>query len=84
METAAIVAADAAVDLPTDLTTAGRIVLPEAAALPSPVAALLGTAVPLQLLTERLARARGVNPDPIHRDDARYREAAEAAEAPEA
>ena len=80
METAAIVAADAAVDLPTDLTTAGRIVLPEAPALPPPVAALLGTAVPLQLLTERLARARGVNPDAIHRDDDRYREAAEAAE----
>jgi glutamine---fructose-6-phosphate transaminase (isomerizing) len=80
METAAIVAADAAVDLPTDLTTAGRIVVPEAPALPAPVAALLGTAIPLQLLTERLARARGVNPDAIHRDDDRYREAAEAAE----
>jgi fructoselysine-6-P-deglycase FrlB-like protein len=80
METAAIVAADAAVDLPTDLTTAGRIVLPEAPALPAPVAALVGTAAPLQLLTERLARARGVNPDAIHRDIDRYREAAEAAE----
>jgi fructoselysine-6-P-deglycase FrlB-like protein len=80
MEAAAIVAADAAVDLPTDLTPAGRIVLPEAPALPAPVAALLGTATPLQLLTERLARARGVNPDPIHRDVDRYRDAAEAAE----
>ena len=84
METAAIVAADAAVDLPTDLTTAGRIVVPEAPALPAPVAALLGTAIPLQLLTERLARARGVNPDAIHRDDDRYREAAEAAESTQA
>ena len=82
MDAAAILAADAAVDLPTDLTTAGRIVVPEASALPPPVAALLGTAIPLQLLTERLARARGVNPDAIHRDDDRYREAAEAAEAP--
>jgi glutamine---fructose-6-phosphate transaminase (isomerizing) len=80
METAAIVAADAAVDLPTDLTTAGRIVLPESPGLSAPVAALLGTAAPLQLLTERLARARGVNPDAIHRDVDRYREAAEAAE----
>jgi fructoselysine-6-P-deglycase FrlB-like protein len=78
---AAIIAADAAVDLPTDLTPAGRIVLPEAPSLPAPVAALLGTATPLQILTERLARARGVNPDPIHRDVDRYREAAEAAEA---
>jgi fructoselysine-6-P-deglycase FrlB-like protein len=79
-EAAAIVAADAAVDLPTELTPAGRIVIPEAGSLPSPVAALLGTATPLQLLTERLARSRGVNPDPIHRDVDRYREAADAAE----
>ena len=80
MEAAAIIAADAAVDLPTDLTPAGRIVIPEAPSLPSPVAALLGTATPLQLLTERIARARGVDPDPIHRDVDRYREAADAAE----
>jgi fructoselysine-6-P-deglycase FrlB-like protein len=80
MEAAAIVTADAAVDLPTELTPGGRIVTPEATALPGPVAALLGTATPLQLLTERLARARGVDPDPIHRDVDRYREAAEAAE----
>jgi hypothetical protein len=81
MDAAAIIAADAAVDLPTDLTPGGRIVIPEAPSLPSPVAALLGTATALQILTERLARARGVNPDPIHRDVDRYREAAEAAEA---
>jgi glucosamine--fructose-6-phosphate aminotransferase (isomerizing) len=80
METAAIIAADAAVDVPTELTSAGRIVIPESTTLPSPVAALLGTATPLQLLTERLARARGVNPDPIHRDVDRYLAAAEAAE----
>jgi glutamine---fructose-6-phosphate transaminase (isomerizing) len=80
MEAAAILTADAAVDLPTDLTPAGRIVIPEAPSLPSPVAALLGTATPLQLLTERIARARGVDPDAIHRDVDRYREAAEAAE----
>jgi glutamine---fructose-6-phosphate transaminase (isomerizing) len=80
METAAIVGSDAAVDVPTELTSAGRIVVPESPALPAPVAALLGTATPLQLLTERLARARGVNPDPIHRDVDRYLAAAEAAE----
>jgi fructoselysine-6-P-deglycase FrlB-like protein len=80
MDAAAIIAADAAVDLPTDLTPAGRIVIPEAPSLPSPVAALLGTATALQMLTERFARARGVNPDPIHRDVDRYREAADAAE----
>ncbi len=80
VEAAAIIATDAAIDLPTELTPAGRVVLPEAPALPAPVAALLGTAAPLQLLTERLARARGVDPDPIHRDVDRYREAADAAD----
>lgn len=80
LDAAAIIAADAAVDLPTDLTPAGRIVIPEAPSLPSPVAALLGTATALQILTERFARARGVNPDPIHRDVDLYREAADAAE----
>jgi fructoselysine-6-P-deglycase FrlB-like protein len=79
IEAAAIVAADAAAELPTDLTPAGRIVSPEAPGLPAPVAALVGSAIPLQLLTERLARARGVDPDPIHRDVDRYRDAADAA-----
>jgi fructoselysine-6-P-deglycase FrlB-like protein len=83
MDSAAILAADAAADLPTDLTPAGRIVIPEAPALPSPVAALLGSATALQLLTERLARARGVDPDPIHRDTDRYRAAADAADTPD-
>ena len=36
------------------------------------MAALVGTATPLQLLTERLARARGTNPDLIRRDDPVY------------
>jgi hypothetical protein len=62
------------------LTPAGRIVIPEAAGVPGTVGALLGTATPLQLLTERIARARGTNPDAIRRDDPRYREAAAAAE----
>ena len=80
MKTAAIVAADIAAELPTELTPAGRIVVPEAPYIPSPIAALLSTATPLQLLTERLARARGVDPDAIHRDVAKYREAADAAD----
>jgi fructoselysine-6-P-deglycase FrlB-like protein len=46
MEAAAILTAEAAADLPTELTPAGRIVIPEAPSLPSPVAALLGTAEP--------------------------------------
>ena len=83
MEAAAIVTADIAAEIPTELTPAGRIVVPEAPTLPSPVAALLGTATPLQLLTERLARARGVDPDAIHRDVEKYRLAADAADAAE-
>jgi fructoselysine-6-P-deglycase FrlB-like protein len=62
------------------LTPAGRIAVPDAPTLPAAVAALLSTAIPLQLLTERLAIARGVNPDPIRRDDPRYLAAAEAAD----
>jgi glutamine---fructose-6-phosphate transaminase (isomerizing) len=50
----------------------------ETAHLPRAVAALVTTAVPLQLLTDRLARVRGVNPDPIRRDDPAYLRAAEA------
>jgi glutamine---fructose-6-phosphate transaminase (isomerizing) len=77
---AAILAEPLHGEVPGELTPAGRILVPDAPALPAPVAALLGTAAPLQLLAERLARARGTNPDPIRRDDPRYRAAAEAAE----
>jgi fructoselysine-6-P-deglycase FrlB-like protein len=62
------------------LTPAGRIVAPPAPDLPPALAALLSTLVPLQLLTERLARARGVDPDPIRRDNPAYLRAAEAAD----
>jgi fructoselysine-6-P-deglycase FrlB-like protein len=82
MDAAAIIATDVAAELPTELSPAGRVVVPEAPGLPPPVAALLGTATPLQLLTERIARVRGIDPDPIHRDVDRYREAADAADAP--
>jgi glutamine---fructose-6-phosphate transaminase (isomerizing) len=65
--------------VPDRLTPAGRVVVPSGGGLPAAVASLLASAVPLQLLTERLARARGVNPDPIRRDDAAYLRAAEVA-----
>jgi glutamine---fructose-6-phosphate transaminase (isomerizing) len=80
LRAAAILARDLDGELPPDLTPAGRLLVDEAPSLPAPVAALLGTATPLQLLTERIARARGTNPDPIRRDDARYLAAADAAE----
>ena len=58
--------------IPAALTPAGRLVVPAA---PRPAARrrwrCLGRRVPLQLLTERIARVRGVNPDPIRRDDPR-------------
>jgi glutamine---fructose-6-phosphate transaminase (isomerizing) len=76
LRAAAILAEDAAPAISDDLTPAGRVVVPEAPGLPSTVAALLGSATPLQLITERIARVRGTNPDPIRRDDPLYRKAA--------
>ena len=80
IRSAAILAADIAGDVDVALTPAGRLIASEASDLPAPVAALFATATPLQLITERLARARGTDPDPIRRDDPRYRAAADAAE----
>jgi len=80
MRPAAILAADLDRAWPAFLAPAGRILAAEAPALPGPVAALIGTATPLQMLTERLARARGTNPDPIRRDQLAYREAASLAD----
>jgi glutamine---fructose-6-phosphate transaminase (isomerizing) len=59
-----------------ELAPAGVLTVPEAGDLPAAVAALLGAAVPLQLLTLELAHARGTNPDLIRREQAPYREAA--------
>ena len=77
---AAIIAEELDAALDPSLTPAGRLLAPDAPGLPSPVASLFGSATPLQLLTERLARARGTNPDPIRRDDPTYLAAADAAE----
>jgi glucosamine--fructose-6-phosphate aminotransferase (isomerizing) len=76
---AAILAADLDAAIEPGLTPAGRLLVPESPNLAAPVAALIGTATPLQLLTERIARARGTNPDPIRRDDPTYLRASEAA-----
>ncbi len=77
---AAILTEEASARLPASLTPAGRISLPEPDGLPRATASLLAAAIPIQLLAERLARARGRNPDRIRRDEDRYRAAAEAAE----
>ncbi len=79
LRAAAIVSRDVDSALPSELTPAGRLVVDEAPELSPPLAALLSTVTPLQLLTERIARARGTNPDQIRRDDATYRAAADAA-----
>jgi glucosamine--fructose-6-phosphate aminotransferase (isomerizing) len=79
LATGAILGAGYTEGIAGDLTPAGRLVVPGAPTLPTAVASLLGSAVPLQILTERLARARGMNPDPIRRDDPAYLRAAEAA-----
>jgi glutamine---fructose-6-phosphate transaminase (isomerizing) len=79
LRAAAILTRDVDAALPAELTPAGRLRVEEAEDLPAPVAALLGSATPLQLLTERIARARGTNPDLIRRDEALYLAAADAA-----
>ena len=79
MPAGAIVAARFNERIAPALTPAGRLVVPASPELPPAIAALVGSAVPLQLLTERLARARGVNPDPIRRDETPYLRAAETA-----
>jgi glucosamine--fructose-6-phosphate aminotransferase (isomerizing) len=78
MPAVALLAADLGDDIPDALTPAGRMSVPLAGALPRTVASALATAIPLQLLAERLARARGQNPDTIGRDDPRQAAAADA------
>ena len=66
---AAILSAEVAASVPPQDTPAGRIVLPRLGRVPRVAGSLLGSAVALQLLTERLARVRGVNPDTLGRED---------------
>ena len=68
---AAILSAEAAASVPVEETPAGRIVLPRIGRVRGVAASLLGSAVALQLLTERLARARNVDPDTLGREDPR-------------
>ena len=61
-----------------EAATVGRHLVELDGQLARPVAASLAVVLPLQLLTERLARARGTNPDTIGRDDPRQAAAASA------
>jgi fructoselysine-6-P-deglycase FrlB-like protein len=78
MPAAALIGAELEDDVPHELTPAGRMSVPFAGGLPRSMSAALATAVPLQLLAERLARARGTNPDTIGRGDPRQAAAADA------
>ena len=79
LRSAAILAEALDPELDPALTPAGRLLVPDDETLSAPVAALMATATALQLLTERIARARGRNPDLIRREDETYKRAAEAA-----
>ena len=57
--------------VPLELTPAGRLSIPSTRRMHPVLEALAGAAIPLQLLAERLARARGVNPDTLGREDPR-------------
>ncbi len=63
-----------------DLTGAGRVVVPESAALDPVLSSLGATAIALQLLTLALIHREGTNPDLIRREEQPYREAADIAE----
>ncbi len=67
---AAILAESTDAQIPAEDTPAGRIVLPRTGRVPALTGSLLASAIALQLLTERLARARNVNPDTLGREDA--------------
>jgi len=75
----AIVSEVVAGDVDGGLTPAGRVVIPDTSGLPEAAGALIATTVPLQRLALGLALARGIDPDPIRRDDPRYLAASEAA-----
>lgn len=66
---AAILSEQASEAIGDDLTPAGRIVLPHTGRVAGSAGSLLASAIALQLLTERLARARDVNPDTLGRED---------------
>jgi glutamine---fructose-6-phosphate transaminase (isomerizing) len=78
MPAVAVLGARLGPDVALELTPAGRLTAPEANQIRPVAEAILGATIPLQLVAERLARARGRNPDPIGRDDPRQAEAADA------
>jgi glucosamine 6-phosphate synthetase-like amidotransferase/phosphosugar isomerase protein len=70
MPAAALLDESVAATVEAALTPAGRIILPHTGRVRGVAASLLAPVLPLQLVAERLARARGVDPDTIGREDA--------------
>ena len=69
MPAAAILGERTTAAIPADATPAGRLVLARPTRVSPITGALLGPILPLQLLADRLARARGVDPDTLGRED---------------
>jgi fructoselysine-6-P-deglycase FrlB-like protein len=69
MPAAGLVAEPIAAALEAGLTPGGRIVLPQTGRVRGAAAQLLAPVIPLQLVAERLARARHVDPDTLGRED---------------
>lgn len=69
LPTAALLDESVSTRLEAALTPAGRIVLPHTGRVRGVAASLLAPVIPLQLVAERLARARGVDPDTLGRED---------------
>jgi glucosamine--fructose-6-phosphate aminotransferase (isomerizing) len=69
MPAAALLDESLAATIEPELTPAGRIVLPHTGRVHGVAASILAPTLPLQLVAERLARARGVDPDTIGRED---------------
>jgi glutamine---fructose-6-phosphate transaminase (isomerizing) len=75
---AAILAEPHAAAIAAEDTPGGRIVTPRTGRVGGVAGSLLGSAVALQLLAERMARARGVDPDTLGRENAAQEAAAHA------
>lgn len=75
VRTAAILESDVAADLPSELTSAGRIVVTDLETLPASLSSYVSTAAAFQYIAVGLADCVGANPDFIRRDSARYRRA---------
>jgi glutamine---fructose-6-phosphate transaminase (isomerizing) len=78
MPAAAILAPAVATEIGLDLTPDGLLEIPGSGSLSPAVGSILGVAIPLQLLAERIARAFGRNPDQIGRGDPAQAAAADA------